>query len=253
MTPLDEEQPQDSQSNAQEPTPAELAIQSQLTQMDRKMQESNQVQQMLATNPQVAELLKAQQEGRQVVISDSKSPLESKPVGESDEYDLYFKDLDNSSREEFQEPEVLTSAHMKDFGLMMQKQILASVGDMIKAQAGTTEDRFISLSDSIENTSAAVAHKDLEGEINGVMLKYADAQEYGEDMIKLRDIHPTLNVEDLYKMAKLGRVGFTAPVPDQEKPINHMRSPRRHDPSEKKAVGKDGFRAMIRNAQNSNR
>lgn len=243
MTDNQNNQEQESQSKAQEPTPAEMEMQKQMQNMNEKLdhnsQQAQQLQALLA-DPEVQRVVALKQAGKPVQVAEQVAEKEP------NEFDALLESLDSDDTDSYDSSS--SSIGSKEL-MALRNGILADTKELLAQKDADHAKELEVMQSQISNTQANLANERMQAEISACLERYPDATEYVEDMIKLSETHNSLSPEQLYKMAKIEKVGFNAPTVESERPEHHIRAPGRSNPSAQKfSSGELGFREMVQQA-----
>lgn len=199
-----------------------------------KALEQQQALNQLLADPEVAAVLKARQEGRKVSIVDAKDE-EGETAPEPEEDPLKDLPADDPKKE------LLTSI----LGLIDKKL------SPILRKIETAEQTFGQRLENVEGVSDTIKKREVDDQIRAAKAKYKDLPQYSAKMMELVKAHPTLNVEQLYLIAKqtAGKLRLAAePTTFSERPT--QQPPRRpggkgpNKPPERSA-GRKGFGEIL--------
>lgn len=167
------------------------------TQFKEKMQ-ANDMLQKLVSDPQIQEILKARQEGREVKLVDPKAKQN------------YLPGLDDdSSSDQESDPADLDDLSPSELAKFIVKKVSASVGTVLKEQQKGVSEKL----ESFEKYIASAEGQKVKSEIEQVRSKHKDFEELRPKMAEIANQNTGLSVEELYLLART-RSGMSL-VPEQ--------------------------------------
>lgn len=203
--------------------------------LDQNQDESGMLGRLLA-NPQVREVMAAQQDGRQVrVVSESETKTEEsistlKPDVEGLDLSV-VEDLEELSR--------------KDFAKAILGQAVKTLGGVLESNLGKLNKKVESFEGYVQDGE----RKAIQDEIATAKETYKDFNAYGKEIFELHQKHNSLNVDDLYWMAKRMYGDRSLPTVESERPTHTGgRPPIKRQRKTPLALGRAGMGQLLSEA-----
>ncbi len=203
----------DPESKAPEPTPKELELQEQLSQVIKlttDMTDQQKLAQEILADPDVQALLRLKKDGKQFQLG----PKEPEPEPQS-ELDKLLADAEGNEETELTAGQVLESLKSSLPGIIQGelKSVVDPLNQQIKAmqtEKATDEQNARKAALTTEVETAAKQHSDL--------ADFADDMTAIEERTRLNG----MTVEDAYLLAKVKKIGLPDPQAESEYPTNML-------------------------------
>lgn len=163
-----------------------------LSKMEAKVEDSSVLAKILA-DPDVRMLLEAKQKGEKVKV------VEDKP-----------KKMNYAPPEDYEE---LSNKQLAE-------HILKQVGNTLDTSLASKLEPLINSIKNFEGYVGNIEAKTVSQQIDGAKKKFSDFNDYIPEMRELNKLNPSLNVEELYMIAKRRKVGPEAQNTESEKPTS---------------------------------
>lgn len=162
-----------------EKTQKELELEQQVTKLNQEVQQSRQQSSQLLSDPDVLRLVQLKQQGKKVSLAPEDEVKEV--VEEPEEEEIDWDELDNAG-----------------LAKEVMKRTTSSVEKVLNKHLKPVNEKF----QTVESFTKQEQAKALQQQVAEARKKYTDFDDYQQQMVQLNAENPSLNVSELYILAK---------------------------------------------------